>query len=275
MRARILASLILLAALHGASALAADMSYKAPVYKTAYKPMPFTWAGWYVGINGGYGWGDPTANITPANVPIPATAFLNAAAGSFDLSNSPKGGFIGGQIGYNWQFGNLVAGLEADFDYAWMSDSASGGFTNIVTFFADPGRTVGTAKLDSRMDWFATFRGRFGYAFDRLLPYVTAGVAVAHMKSTVAVSGTHIDIGGLVVGGFSNSVTVSNTNWGLALGGGLDWAITDRWVLRGEYLYMRFPDKNHGALIPGVTAINNSMNVVNIARVALNYRFTP
>src|SRR3982751_5247634 len=64
MRAKILASVLVFTAVVAAPGLAADMPRKAPA------PMLFSWAGWYVGVNGGYGWADPSALITPADVPL-------------------------------------------------------------------------------------------------------------------------------------------------------------------------------------------------------------
>jgi outer membrane immunogenic protein len=249
------------------------MPYKAPRYK-ALPPMPFSWAGFYVGINGGYGWNDPTARITPADVPGATGAVIDVAAAPFDLSTAPKGAFVGGQIGYNWQFGQFVLGVEADYQYAWLKATASQDFRNTLLFFVDAGETIGSATLETRMDWFATFRGRFGYAIDRLLPYITAGAAVARQKSTVTVAGTHFGPGGFTPEPFSNTATVSETKWGLAFGGGLDWAITPNWILRGEYLYLRFPTSNYGALIPGVTSLEHDMST-HIVRAAINYRFAP
>jgi outer membrane immunogenic protein len=271
MRTTILAYVLVLGAAT-AESFAADIPLKAP------RPAPvYNWAGFYAGVNGGYGWADPSADFTPATVPLPPNVVLVGPAAPFTLNTSPKGYVIGGQFGYNWQFGRVVAGVEGDFDYAHLKDSAARDFTNTTLVFGEvPGFTAGKASLESRLDWFGTLRGRLGFAFDRLLPYLTAGGAVAHMKSTAVVSGFNVVANGNVFGPFSNAVTVSDTRWGLALGGGLDWALTAGWVLRGEYLLMHFQSgKTYGALIPGLASLRPEMDNVHLARLALSYRFTP
>ncbi len=115
-----------------ASANAADMYVPGPGgYKDGPAYVTVNWSGLYVGVNGGYGWSDNTDYL------------------------DPTGGFGGGQIGYNVQRGNIVFGLETDFEGSGVADSG----------FGDK----------SSLDWFGSVRGRVGYAFDRALVYATAG----------------------------------------------------------------------------------------------------
>ena len=117
-----------------ASANAADM-YSGPAGPGGYKDGPayvgVNWSGLYVGVNGGYGWSANTDYLDPTGV------------------------FGGGQIGYNFQRGNIVFGLETDFQGSGISDSGWGD--------------------KSSLDWFGSVRGRAGYAFDRALVYATGG----------------------------------------------------------------------------------------------------
>src|SRR5258706_13123413 len=101
-------TLISALALGAFSANAADMYRAAPAggYKDEPVYVANTWTGFYVGVNGGYGW-------TPSD-------------STFGTDFSPSGGFGGGQIGYNWQgaFGlgsHLVLGVEADIQGAGIS----------------------------------------------------------------------------------------------------------------------------------------------------------
>lgn len=150
MTRKILAAFAGLLALAMASpSSAADMPRKAPAYYVA----PFSWSGFYVGINGGYGWG--TADWSSA-----------VTTGS----PKPKGALAGGTIGYNLQTGVWVWGLEADLDYSWMKGSATG-----TGACAAPG-------CETRNTYLATGRGRLGYAFDRWLPYITGGAAYGGIK---------------------------------------------------------------------------------------------
>ena len=117
-------------------------------------PSYFSWSGFYVGLNGGYGWGtsDWSSGVT---------------AGSTD----PAGGLFGGTIGFNVQNWGLVFGLEGDLAGNWMRNNTSSG-TGIC---AVPGCQIQTS-------WFGTARGRVGYAFDRALFYVTAGGAFGDVQ---------------------------------------------------------------------------------------------
>src|ERR1700681_3424966 len=128
-----------------------------PAYKALRNPVyvaPFSWSGFYVGINGGYGWGksDWSSAVTTG-------------------SAKPKGALAGGTVGYNFQTGSIVWGAEGDFDFSWVKGSDTGG-TGVC---AAPG-------CETKNTWFATGRGRVGYSFDRWLTYITGGAALANIK---------------------------------------------------------------------------------------------
>jgi outer membrane immunogenic protein len=146
----------LLAVAMGAPSFAADMPR--PAYRPAYKaPMyiaPFSWSGFYVGINGGYGWGKSN--------------WTNAAGSTGDFNT--KGGLVGGTLGYNLQTGVWVWGLEGDFDASWIKGTDT-------TICAAPG-------CETRNRWLATARGRVGYASDRWLTFLTGGAAFGDIKMT-------------------------------------------------------------------------------------------
>ena len=130
---------------------AADMPgrYPAPL-DTA---PAFSWAGLYVGLNAGYGWGK---------------ADWSSSLGTG--SSSPGGSLLGGTVGFNMQTGAFVYGVEGDVDASWMRDSSS------------TGAACGVAGCGVQTSWFGTARGRVGYAFDRALFYVTAGGAFADVQ---------------------------------------------------------------------------------------------
>ena len=118
-----------------------------------------TWAGFYGGVNFGYGWSANSDQL--------------ALDGDNPTGLSPEGGFGGGQIGYNWQVGHIVFGAEADLQGADISD-------RLQDFnFGD--------TFHSSLDWFGTIRGRLGYGFDRALVYVTAGFAYGGVHNSVNV----------------------------------------------------------------------------------------
>jgi outer membrane immunogenic protein len=141
-----LLGLTLTSAVALASANAADLYRGAPGgYKDAYAAPVAAWTGFYLGVNGGYGWTDSSDS-----------AYWQ-----------PEGGFGGGQIGYNWQgfyHPNLVVGIEADFQGGDISDSSN--------FYGD----------ESSLNYFGTVRGRIGFAFDRTLIYGTGGFAYGEVE---------------------------------------------------------------------------------------------
>jgi len=143
----------LLAAAVTTPSFAADLPR--PVYKAPYKnnPVyvaPFSWTGFYVGINGGYGWGKSNWTVL--------------GSGDFDLN----GGLIGGTLGYNLQTGSFVWGIEGDADASWIKGS--------TTTLCGPG-------CETKNTWLATGRARLGYAWDQFLPYLTGGVAFGNVKA--------------------------------------------------------------------------------------------
>lgn len=145
-------------ALAAASALAADVLPSRPM------PMPrapvyvpfFSWNGFYVGLNAGYGFGDSSWTE-------PVTGI---GTGNFNVS----GAMVGGTLGYNMQFGSAVFGIEADIDWSNVKGSST---TNCPL------------ECETRNTWLGTVRGRIGYAFDRFLPYFTGGGAFGEVKGDV------------------------------------------------------------------------------------------
>jgi outer membrane immunogenic protein len=153
MKRMFVAGLIMLVAdvLAGAAA-AADLGGRYPQQPYVKAPLynpPFSWTGFYLGLNGGGGWGGSTWDRT----------------GSFDLS----GGVIGGTAGFNWQTGQAVFGVEGDLDWSGMSGTTATGCALGCT---------------TRNDWLGTVRGRAGFSFDRFLPYLTGGLAFGDIRAS-------------------------------------------------------------------------------------------
>ena len=190
------------------AAQAADLgpspSYKAPAYVA---PSYATWSGFYVGINGGYGFG-------------------KADVGAVSLD--PKGFLIGGTIGYNLQTGVWVWGLEADAAFTTIKDDAGG--------------------TELKVPWFATARGRIGYAgWGSFMPYITGGAAIASIK---------LDTG---------AADDTKTKVGWTAGLGVEYALFSAWSVKLEYLYADLGKTT----ILGTTVDYNT----HIVRAGLNYRF--
>jgi outer membrane immunogenic protein len=202
----------LLAALPMAASAADLPRRSAPVQQFSAPPI-FTWTGFYVGVNAGAIWGDYTKVAKPLDA---------------------KTGFTGGgQLGYNYQIGSVVAGLEGDYNFADLSGRG------LI------GATASRGKLDS----FGTLRGRLGLAFDRAMIYGTGGYAFGSSE---------IRVGALKDDKWHN---------GYALGAGLEYAFTNNISAKAEYIYMDFEDKKHFGG-PGKAGID-----ANVVRGGINYRF--
>jgi len=212
------------------SATAADVRLPPPPRREMIAPAPlplFDWSGFYVGINGGWGWGSSSFD------------FIGAGLGRTDFHAS--GGLIGGTIGYNYQAGLAVFGIEADLDWARLNGSAI--------------CAGGAAVCQIRNNWLGTARGRIGYAFDRFLPYLTAGAAFGDLRASVPGAGT---------------TDVTKVGW--TVGAGLEYAVNHNWSVKAEYLYVDLGKFDCGAGC-GVPPPTNVRFNTNIFRAGLNYRF--
>lgn len=220
---------VLLAAAVAPAANAADL-YRNPPPAAAYVPPVAptnTWAGFYLGVNGGYGWGGGSDTFTYGDA-------LSRA--------QPEGGFGGGQLGYNFQSGSFVYGVETDFQGGDISDRVTGSDYS--------GR--------ERMDWFGTVRGRAGFAFDRALIYGTGGFAYGDVMQHATINGD----------GFGDS---GATRTGFTLGGGIEYKLNNSWSLKAEYQYLDFGSEkltDSAGLATGDLDTN-----YHTARIGLNYRF--
>jgi len=219
-------------ALLAGSASAADLATRYPVKAAPIPVQVFSWTGFYIGGNVGWGWADNSYDYTPFGLPTY----------SYGLGSS--NGFIGGlQLGYNYQFANnIVLGVEADFEWADIGKTA--------TLVAGP---VGGAIVNANVDYFGTIRARAGYAMDRFLPYITGGAA--WVKNT-----------------YSDPFLVSydNTKWGWTVGAGVEYAITNNWTVKAEYLYLGFSDSNTTFLNGDQLSVSTN---INTAKLGVNYKF--
>jgi outer membrane immunogenic protein len=217
------------------AAHAADLTVRAPT------PVPtpvYNWTGLYVGVNGGYGWGEQD----PLN--LFGSRFDRAR---FDIS----GGMVGGTFGAQIQQGYVVLGLEGDLD--WANIRGSG-----ITVPAIAGRPVGlTLDATSKVEAIGTVRARAGVAVNNWLFYATGGAAF--IKETA--NGT--SIAGVPCGTIDVLTSCAESHWrpGLAVGGGAEWGFASNWTAKAEYLYI------------AAAGTGASVDHVNIVRAGINYKF--
>ncbi|HJU09729.1 MAG TPA: outer membrane protein [Candidatus Binataceae bacterium] len=230
----------------------------APRSYYANRAAEYSWSGFYFGVNGGYGlgnsdWSDPN-NPSGANT-----------TGNFHIS----GPVVGGTIGGNFQFGQVVLGAEADFDYSQLKGTTSpaNGFCALTT-----ASFAMSTSCESENTWMATVRARIGYAFYRTLVYGTGGLAVGGIRAGVTGPGI-------------TPTFDSTTEPGWTAGGGLELALSNHWTVRAEYLYISL---SHGActsancgydglnpatfaLIPAADTVKFSTSLV---RLGVDYKFS-
>ena len=233
MKRQVFAAMLSLAA--GSQAFAADLP--SPPMQPAYAPALVTpvynWTGFYVGVNGGYGWGSQNP--------------FNIITNRFDnFSTGLSGGAFGGTIGAQIQAAHVVMGLEADLDWANIKGSTT----------ANPtigGVPLGLVNATTNIDWESTVRARVGYANDNWLLYGTGGLALLGAKTTLTP----------VAGGTCGTILVgcsgSNGQAGLVLGGGLEYGFTPSLSAKLEYLY--------------IAAASLEVSRHSEVRAGLNYRF--
>jgi outer membrane immunogenic protein len=249
---------VLLASVAGTMAApmanAADMPVKAQPRPTAAPAIAMapSWAGLYLGVHAGAAWHKAKADS-------PNTYY------SPNLSDTKTGFAGGGLIGYNMQFGSIIAGAEADITGLSAkvkqseAESCCGGL---------PG---GKYTHESNIDWMATLRARLGVTTGNLLIFVTGGVAWADIDNKLTYRG------GGVFGGSTQTWSVSQTKTGPVFGGGFDYMFSPNWIGRVEALWADFGKTSTskvGGSLPSLHTKTTTFNdSVVIVRGALAYKF--
>lgn len=180
---------------------------------TSATAQSFDWAGPYGGLHLGYAVGESTA------IPI-----------DIDDPSDLKGAFLGAQIGYNFQSGPWVFGVEADVSTTNIENDLAGG-------------TIVNRDEYVELNWMATLRGRAGYAFNKTLVYGTIGAAAANVTAIDWDAGPE---------------SATNNHSGLALGAGVEFALSDRSTLVAEYQHVDLKDEVYNLGLPDDVGVSSS-----------------
>lgn len=230
-------ALLLPLALATAPAFAADAIIDSPPEA----PVAFVeeiggWTGLYVGVQGGYGFGDTgELDLDPFEFPGLIAAFTPAgdpAGSSFTGEGDFDDGFVGGvHIGYDWQVGNIVFGGILDVVGTDIGDEQR-------AFSRTPAEYV----IERELDLLATLRARVGYAFsDRVLAYATGGVAYGDVDFSYRQPGS----------GAAFETSGDGDDFGYTIGAGIETKVTQRISLGFEYLYTDLGDNDFEANLTG------------------------
>jgi len=192
----------------------------------------YDWTGLYIGAHVGGAFGSYTQ--------------FSASGTGVDVDVD---GVIGGvAIGYNWQFGNIVAGIEADIQNGPKGETAQG--------TAGPFWSCNTGACNVDIQYYGTLRARLGFAADRALIYATGGLAY----------------GGVDGGIFNSAQQGSGTATGYAVGGGLEYAFTDNWLVKGEYMFVDLGDIPFGTGVAPTEAFEGDGSFSTI-KLGVSYKF--
>lgn len=223
------------------------------------------WTGFYIGASGGYTRTqvDPTLSLSGGFNQLPPL-FTNglSARGSEDFGFN--GAELGGLIGFNYQVRQLVVGIETAGSHLWSRDSRNTGAFVL-------GQGVPPLQISSsfKTNYLFTIAPRVGYAFGRLMPYLTGGLAVGDLDysqdlSVVGAGATH-------AGG-----RVAETNAGWMVGGGLEYALSNHWHARTQYQYVDLGSASFNAEVttsPGFFTQHSATFTEHHATFALIYKF--
>jgi len=217
------------------------------------------WTGFYIGGHGGYGWGqNPYA--------VPFSSLIGGGIGIL-TGESMSGWLAGAQIGYNWQYGSVVTGVEFDLSAADIDGTSS-----TATVSPGPGSTA-TGTLEHHVKYLGTIRGRLGWTpLNNVLLYGTGGLAWERAHRTEIVTST-------VTGG--ELVTTSRDHFGWAAGAGAEFMLgNSNWIGRIEYLHYDFgqvePTFTFTSSTPGESSTENGgRQTINVVRAGVSYKFAP
>jgi outer membrane immunogenic protein len=249
------------------AAQAADLPV-APAYKAAPVIDVSSWAGFYLGVQGGAARHEAAFNDL--------SGFVQFGSNFSSHSTSKTGGLFGGYAGYNWQNRSFVFGVESDI--SWVGAKANAQLGGANQFF-------NTFQQSHDISWLATFRGRAGLDFESTLVYLTGGLAVGQAKESFNgfnctfffCNGNGVGPGAMFAGFNQNKTQV-----GWTAGAGFEHMIDRHWTVRGEMRYVDLGRSNAGCAdvvpgticsVPGNNYRGEFSNTLMTGTVGIGYKF--
>jgi outer membrane immunogenic protein len=230
-------------AMFAGSAQAADLS----------APESPSWTGGYIGVVGGYGWGDSDFDADVVDS-VDNTSIIDSLNGSIDVD----GFLLGGQAGYDFDFGNGMV-LGAVGDMSWSDMDGDTCVNDAPGCVGDADDSYGFAEIN----WIATVRARAGFSTGPALFYGTGGLAIADAEA----SATFIE------GAADPRRSDSNTHLGWVIGAGAEYRMGENMSLGAEYLHVELGREDYTMRGTGVDILSDSDLTLDIVRAAVNYRF--
>jgi outer membrane immunogenic protein len=243
-----------------AASHAADLPPRIPIRATPVAPAAPSWTGVYIGLFAGYGWG--RAGATEATDPALQFPFYNALPTPYRFD--VDGAFAGATVGYNWQTGAMVFGVEGEVGYLGLRGSLID--PNGTVFFGTP-----DTKTSFKSDLYGAVYGRLGIAAGNALIYAKGGVAFLDAEAST------IDPCANAPGCGTTTLTMTGdkvmVGWSAA--GGIEWMFGPQWSGKLEYAYFDFG--RIGTAGPSSVAgefYRQTIDVtVHTAKAGINYRF--
>jgi outer membrane immunogenic protein len=215
------------AIISGLMALAPGLALAQDAWRnsTVIIPERFTWSGVYAGVQGGL-----------------AEFNAHATLDGFDpVTSKPRGGFGGGHIGVNYQIDHLVFGLESDMEASSIRKKYDLG---------------GGDELTVGSQWMGSARARFGMAYNRVLFYATAGLAISDARGRVD--------------GPSLQGKLDKMLYGHTIGFGVEYAFSRNFSMRAEWRTTNFQPKTYSLVDPGDARLETDLQAI---RIGASYRF--
>lgn len=228
-----------------ASANAADLASRPYTKAPADVATVHDWSGFYVGAHVGYGWAHDDV-----------TAYIRTTGALFTTFDFNQSGILGGaQLGYNLQVApNWLLGIEGDFSGADIAGTI------------DVSRAPGVARLDGKLDQFATIRARVGYTINNWLLYGTGGFAWGHVKARNEQVQCFVVTCTL---GATDLISQDRTGW--TAGVGVEYALTRNWSVKLEYIHVDFG--TYRTTLSAVNRFDDDTLLMDAVRIGANYRF--